>query len=443
MTFKSSVLFAFRLIFPRSAKKSSARRSIFGAILCIGISLVPLVLVMSFSEGMIDGMTERLIGLSSGELKAQLRSSAKAASSYQALYDYSKLLKEVDGVQDAFLQIECMALASGSSSRVGTLVRAVESDIFERNGDFASLLKVKKGSLTAFKNDSKSAIIGEKIADLLDLNPGDKIRLIFTRTLPNGSISPLMKTFTVAAVVSSGYQELDSMWIFIPIEKAFSILPKSSSAYSVMLDVKGGIKGNLAQIKEECEKKSLGIARISLWQTLNRSRLENFSSTKVMLTFIMLLIVLVASVNISSALVMLVMERRKEIAILKSIGASSSGITISFLIAGLSCGFAGSLIGLPLGLLCAVNSNQIISALEHLVNFSAKFFYILSGSQLSAFQDIHLLNPDYYLTEIPINVPYSELFLIASAVLILSLLVSVIPAIKAGLERPLETFRKA
>lgn len=443
MTFKSSVLFAFRLIFPRSAKKSSARRSIFGAILCIGISLVPLVLVMSFSEGMINGMTQRIIGLSTGELKAIVRSTAKAASSYDSLAAYAKVLAGTEGVKDVFPQIECEGLASGRKSRVGVAVRAVESDVFERNEDFASFLKVKSGSIEDFKVKKKTAVIGEKVSELLELQPGDKLRMILTKALPNGSVSPVTQTFTVSAVVSSGYQELDSMWVFIPIEQTFSVLPKTSSLYSVMMRTDGGVSADLARIRSECEAASFGVANVYAWFNLNRSQFENFSSTKVMLTFIMLLIVLVASVNISSALVMLVMERRKEIAILKSIGASSGGITISFLIAGVSCGFAGSLLGLPLGILCAVNSNQIISALEHTVNFFSKLFYILSGNSLASFEDIHLLNPAYYLTEIPISIPFGELFLIATAVLLLSLVVSVVPAVKAGRERPLETFRKA
>ena len=70
MTFRSSLLYAFHLIFPRTNKKSTARGSIIGAIICIGISLIPLVVVMSFADGMISGMTQRIIGLSSCELKA-------------------------------------------------------------------------------------------------------------------------------------------------------------------------------------------------------------------------------------------------------------------------------------------------------------------------------------------------------------------------------------
>ena len=88
MTFASSVLFAGRLIFPRTGKTSSARRSIFGAIVCIAISIVPLTAVISIADGMISGMTERIIGLSSLHLQAVIRRGTIPASSLDALKEY-------------------------------------------------------------------------------------------------------------------------------------------------------------------------------------------------------------------------------------------------------------------------------------------------------------------------------------------------------------------
>ena len=160
-----------------------------------------------------------------------------------------------------------------------------------------------------------------------------------------------------------------------------------------------------------------------------------------MLVFIMTLIVLVAAVNISSALIMLVMERRREIAILKSLGGTPNGITLSFLLTGLAAGGAGLLIGLPFGLLVSVNINKIIVFTENVLNAFLKIVYIIGGGvEFNAFR---LLNPDYYLTEIPVSVPFSELFFMCGAVMLLSLAVSILPAVKAGKENPLEIFRKS
>ena len=442
MTFKSSAMFAWRLIFPRTGKKSSARRSIAGAILCIGISIIPLVVVMSFADGMIGGMTQRIIGLSTCELKARVRVGGKESRSYDALKDFARKLAEVDGVMDTYPHLSCDALAAGKTYRTGANIRAVEPDIFTRNPDYKDLFKLCSGNYDDFIKNKRSAVLGEKIAELLKVQPGDSFRLIMTKSAADGRFTTVVSTFKVSAVVSSGYQELDSLWIFIPIETAFSVLPPGSTEFSVLVKTEKGVSPDLPRIKKECSLLSYGIARVSSWDELNRMKFQMFSSSKVMLTFIMLLIVLVASVNISSALVMLVMERRKEIAILKSVGATNSGISISFLIAGVACGLMGTLIGLPVGIMFAINSNLLIVSLEKLVNLGVKVLYVLGGNSAESFEAVQLLNPAYYLTEIPVSIPLGELFLISSSVILLSLVVSVIPAIKAGKERPLETFRK-
>ncbi len=153
------------------------------------------------------------------------------------------------------------------------------------------------------------------------------------------------------------------------------------------------------------------------------------------------MIVLVASVNISSALGMLALERRREIAILKSLGASPSGVSFAFLLTGFACGAAGLVIGIPAGLLVSVNVNAVIRAAEKAVNFALRGLYFLFKNDIMEFSQISLLNEEYYLTEIPVNIPFGDLFLIGAATLLLSLFVSVFPAIKAGRNKPLDTLR--
>ena len=152
-----------------------------------------------------------------------------------------------------------------------------------------------------------------------------------------------------------------------------------------------------------------------------------------MLVFVMMLIVLVATVNISSAIVMLVMERQKEIAILKSIGATPRGITASFLLAALACGAGGLVLGLPVGIVLTIFSNQIVNGLVRLVNI----FSTMGGGG-----EVHLMDPAYYLSEIPVEIPVNQIILIVVAVLLLSVLVSYLPSRKAGREKPLDILRK-
>ena len=135
------------------------------------------------------------------------------------------------------------------------------------------------------------------------------------------------------------------------------------------------------------------------------------------------------------------MERKKEIAILKSMGASPFDITIIFLLSGLFTGFCGILLGIPLGILCSLSVNAVLKGLESVINFFYRFGMTFINSS-SEFIPIELLNPAYYLETIPVNLNYLQLFCVASGTLILSILVSISPAIRAGKEKPLNILRK-
>jgi lipoprotein-releasing system permease protein len=288
-----------------------------------------------------------------------------------------------------------------------------------------------------------SAIIGEKLAEMLDVSAGDTFRLITARRLANGKIVPKITPCRVSAVVSCGYQELDALWVFISLSSGFSILPVQSSEVHIALETEDAFDFvALGQLQMKVENQVPQYTRVYLWNELNSAQFENFSSTQIMLLFIMLLIVLVASVNISSALVMLVMERRKEIAILKSLGGTSAGISFAFLITGLITGAIGVVTGIPAGLLCAVNFDRIISLIERIINAVAKAGYLITRGSLSDFAQIHLLDPAFYLQKIPLAIPLGQLIIIGCGTLILSLVVSAIPSVRAGREKPIDTLRK-
>ena len=176
------------------------------------------------------------------------------------------------------------------------------------------------------------------------------------------------------------------------------------------------------------------------WQELNRSQFYSFQTTRMLLIFIMMLILLVASVNISSALVMMILERRKEIAILKSTGASPGYISFVFILIGLFAGISGALIGIPVGVICALNVNNLIKIIEFVLNSFFKFINLFNGT--GEYIPLRLLDPAYYLEEIPVHISIENLILIFTGTVILSFLVSIVPGIKAGKEKPLEILRK-
>lgn len=442
MTFRSSLKFARSLIFPKSDKKSSARRSLSGALFCIGLSIVPLVVVTSVTNGMIKGMTERIIGLSSGELNAYVATSLKELKTAEGFSEYSKTLLDIDGIVNVYPEINISALAASKKVRTGIQIRGVDKNIFKNNEYFNKLFTVEAGDISDFENaENKKVIIGKKMAKTLELQPGDTFRIITTKN-NNGKISPKLSSFKVAAIVTSGYQELDELWVFIPMEEVYSSLSLSSASYNIMIQTGLPYSPELVRIQRDVQLHLGRYANVYRWDQINTAEFENFSSTKVMLVFVMMLIVLVASINISSAIVMLVMERRKEIAILKSIGATPSGITIAFIITGMACGFGGILIGLPIGLLLSVNANSLLLFVEKLVNEIVKIAYIFKGIPFEEINQIHLMDPAYYLQNIPVDLPFGQIFLIVASTLLLSLIVSIIPAVKAGKEKPLDILRK-
>ena len=435
--------FAASLIFPKAEKKSIARKSLFGAVLCIGLSIVPLVVVTSITNGMIDGMTERIIGLSTSHLQAYVAPNISRVKSACDFKKYAEEACDVNGVLAAYPEIEISALAGGKNGRSGIELRALEQDIFIKNKSFAKLFEVCEGDISDFTESwneeaglpNRVAIIGQKLSKDMDLHAGDTFRVITTRSAgENGDrIVPKLTSFRIAAVVSSGYQELDQFWVFIPLETAYTSLSMESASYNVMIETADAFSPELVAIQRRLADSFGRYANVYRWDQIHTAEFENFSSTKVMLVFVMMLIVLVATVNISSAIVMLVMERQKEIAILKSIGAKPRGITIAFLLAALSCGVGGLIIGLPTGILLTVFSNQIVHGLESLVNF----FATRGGGG-----EVHLMDPAYYLSQIPVEIPVNQIILIVVAVLLLSVLVSYLPSRKAGREKPLDILRK-
>lgn len=440
MKIKSSIFFAKRLIFPLSRKYSCARKSLLGAIICIGISIVPLVSVISVSDGLIGGMTDRIIGLSTGHLQAYLYKNSEYSKNLDNISLLSSKIESIDGVVKATPQIEIDALAAGKNYRTGIHIRAVPPNIFTTNESFVNYFKILNGSLENFVSGSKNSVIGQKTAELLNLKVGDSFRII-TTTKNNDIISPKISMFKVAAIISSGYQELDSLWVFVPIDTAFSFLSINNATFTFIIQTLDAFSSDLFKIRKMINNKLKGDVITYTWKELNSSQLENFSSTKIMLIFIMMLIVLIAAVNISAALIMLVIERRREIAILKSIGGTSIGITNSFLITGFFCGFVGCLFGIPVGVICSININKIVLVIEKIVNLIGKTFFIIQGNDSSAFISTKIMDPTYYLTEIPTVIPIKSLSLVFISVIILSILVSIIPSIKAGKEKPIDTLR--
>lgn len=443
MNLNSSILLAIKFLLPKSDSPSNARKSVLGAILCIALSLIPLIVVLVVSDGMIEGITARTISLSSFDLQVvPYGTSGVDASKYKEYESLADIINQVEGVKSVCVERQGVALAASMNGRTGATVRGISPNLYLENESFRKYLNILDGEFDI--SSSKDAVIGSKLAKDLNLKVGDTVRIISSRKNTNDKIVPRFTTFKVKGICSSGYQELDALWFFINAETAFDLFSTASSKIVLGVETENPFENELYKtanlIEDELDKKNL-FASVYTWQELNSSQLENFATTKMLLLLIMSLIVLVASINVSSSVIMFVIERNKEIAILKSIGASSQGITFSFLLIAMFIGFCGVLIGFPLGLLCAVNVNSILNFFENVINFVLSLGYnLFTNSQ--GFVPVSVMNPEYYLENIPIVLPFGELLAIVILVLVLSIVVSIVPSVKAGKEKPLSLLRK-
>ncbi len=421
-----------------------------GAIIGIAVSLVPLVVVLEVADGMIEGITARFIEVGTYHIEAVSVGDAGAAE----MEKLARSVSTVPGVTEAVPERQGLGLISSAHGRTGATIRAIDPRLYAQDAAFRRYVQMNAGVFDL--STGNSIVVGTEIARKLDLKPGDTVRLITVRSFGGSAFLPKVSTFTVRGIFSTGYQELDKLWVFVPFERGSGILPAKSSRAIIGIKVKDpfaisnplysggpGSHANLAAMVARISEKLSPDWRLYSWYELDRAQYMSFVTTKNLLVFIMILIVAVASVNISSSMIMLVMEKQDEIAILKALGASPRGIRTIFLLAGFAAGTMGTLAGIGTGLFLAVNINEVIHLLQVGVNGFMWFVRLL----LSPFTTVpagrvDIFNPEFYLQTIPIRIRVSEVFLASFLSILLSTAASYFPARRAGNIRPLSIMRK-
>ncbi|MGL4982715.1 MAG: ABC transporter permease [Treponemataceae bacterium] len=443
MTLFSSIKIAWRFLFGYSFKgifrrsTSNARKSLLGAIFGIGLSLIPLIVVIIVANGMISGITARIVELSSYHVQVVIPRSSQLSDATEVKQD----LLNLSDVTNVFFEIQGVGLAAGKTARSGVTIRGVEDSLFDKNPAFRDLFSISSGKLLF--DGSNSVVVGKKLAETLELAIGDTMRVITTQMAENQKLIPKISRFTVVGIASSGYQELDALWAFIPFETAINLFSREAAHLFLGVQTNDAYSNKFPSTVRLIDAATPTNYRVLDWQKLHASQYENLKTTKALLILIMFLILLVASVNISSALIMLIMEKRKEIAILKSVGATPQGISVLFIFTGCFTGFCGIVLGVPLGLFFGININFFIQNMEKMLNFLTQSLYtIFYAHSENQFLPIQLLDPTYYLETIPIVISASDILLIAGGTLFLSIVVSFFPAMRAGKEKPLVALQK-
>jgi lipoprotein-releasing system permease protein len=283
------------------------------------------------------------------------------------------------------------------------------------------LSKTIIGDIDSFKEDG--IIIGQKMASFLNLSIGDNISLISPKgaQTPFG-LMPRIKTFNVVGVFNVGMYEYDDNFIFMPLNTAqnFYDLPENEVSY---LEI---TTKNPEDLQSVHLKLALNIGpgtKIITWKQKNSTFINALDVEKNVMFLILTLIILIAGFNVVSSMIMLVKDKNKGIAIMKSMGASKLSILKIFFITGSAIGITGTFFGLVLGIVITDN----ISKIQHFLNS-------LTGRDLFSAEI-------YYLSQLPAKMDYREVIAVVVIALTLSLLSTIYPAWKASKLDPVEALR--
>ncbi len=412
----------FVRIFWKSHEGKALRYSIFG----MSLGLIPLITVLVVSDGMIGGIVDRF----KETLTYHIQIQPFGLFDIDDFNTIREKLKLLSGVRGVWVEKQGFGLAYSGQRRTGITIRGVEPDFLTSEG-WLRYIHYLKGSPT-FSSD-REVQLGQEVARKLGVEIGDEIKILTARRGAARQLLPPIVTLKVSAIISSGYQELDRLWVLMPFGQTENILPLTDyiPVIGVSLEDKVAETEILPRIQETVP---FGW-RVKPWYDINRNQYQNYQSTRAILLVIMSMILIVSSVNIASSLLMTYLERRKEIAILKSLGLSPYQIQLYFGLLGVISAVLGTFMGIVLGLLTAININNIISFLESTITAVTNF---LTNEAVS----FKILDPAFYLETIPVNLSWDTLLLISSLSLLFGLISSWFPALKASKAKPLSIIRK-
>ena len=395
-----------------------------GAAAGIAVSLIPIIVTLIVADGMIRGITDRYLELGTGHIQVfDLLSSGEEEQTVE-------LIKDIDGIRGVWPERRGMGVLAGKSGKTGITVRAIEASFWEDPGS-AAFLKIIDGAQKP--ETDRDIVLGETLASNIGAQVGDTVRLLTVRSVEGGRMSPRMASFTVRGILSCGYNELDALWCIINWEGGKRVLSPEQSSSSLIIKIDDPYR-NADDFSWKLFLEIGSGYSIYTWKDLLRSQYSSYETTRQLLLFIMALIVIVAAVNVSSATSMLVLERQKDIAVLKVTGASVKGVTDVFLWGSFLTGLTGGIIGITLGLLIGGNINFLIRFLEKFLSF---FSLLFNG------EEVKILDPGFYLEIIPIIIDWNAVFLIFVFAILCSVLASWLPARAAGKLKPMELLRKS
>ncbi|MBL4720833.1 MAG: lipoprotein-releasing ABC transporter permease subunit [Alphaproteobacteria bacterium] len=379
----------------------------------ITLGVATLIIVMSVMNGFREELFSRILGLG-GHMS--IMSVDKTFRGYDAIADK---VRAIEGVVSVTPLVEGQVMATANGIASGALVRGVRAVDFSARPILANA--IVEGSLDQYAA-GKGVILGSRLAGRMGVRVGDKVTLIS----PKGNVSafgtvPRMKAYPIVAIFRIGMYEYDNSYIYMPLKNA-QVFFKKKNAVSVLeimtedADAIGVMRGRLNRV--------LGSnVHVLDWQQVNSSFFTALQVERNVMFIILTLIILVAAFNIISSQIMLVNDKGRGIAILRTMGATKAMILRIFFMTGASVGLIGTTLGGVLGIAFALNIESIRRWIEG-----------LTGSDLFAAEI-------YFLSQLPAVIDTNEVVTVIVMALILSFLASIIPARRAARLDPVEVLR--
>ncbi len=390
--------------------------SLISAISMLGITIAVLVLivVMSVVNGFERELKDRLLSMTA---HASIEDVDGQLADYEGLRE---LALANPRVRAAAPYINGQALLVAGHELSGAELRGVEPDLEQTVSGVADIMQA--GELGALQPGSFGIVLGVELAGALGVDVGDKV----TVTLAQGMVTPAgviprTKRFTVSGIYRVGMYEFDRRLAFVNLADAQKLFRKRDTVTGLRLAVDEIYAA--PEIVREVAREAGALVLVSDWTRVHVNFFRSIQITKSILFVILLMVVAVAAFNIVSTLVMVVKDKQADIAILRTVGANPASILKIFVTQGSIVGVLGTLAGVVLGVLAAVNLESIVGFLE--AAFGIKF----------------LAADVYFISDLPSELQWSDVWRIASIALALALISTLYPAWMAARTAPAEALR--
>lgn len=384
------------------------------SVIAVALGVAALIIVMSVMNGFRAELFDKIVGLNG---HAIVQGYDGRLTNWQEVADAAR---KTPGVQSATPLIEQPLMASANGRVEGVLVRGNTLEDIRTNPVLNG--KVVSGNLRDITPGSGRVAIGARLAETLGAYPGSEISLISPegRSTPVGTV-PRIVTYTVGAIFEVGIFEYDKAFVIMPMQDAQTLLMLGDEVGMVEVQVDNPDK--VAQILAPLQPLVQGKGIIVDWRQMNSALFEALQVERVAMFVVLCIIILVAAFNIASSLIMLVRAKTRDIAILRTMGASRGSLLKIFMTVGLSIGLVGILTGALLGAIFLFFRQGVVN-----------FIQLVTGQ--------NLWDPSVrFLTELPSRTDPIEVTAIVAVTLVLTYFATLFPARNAANTDPVQVLR--